>query len=521
MPGVVAASPSGTFRPLGSAVREALDRPLSPAWCAAGWLLATVLFAGLVAATGGPGTIDSSESIYTTWAIAHGQLACAYPSVTLPHEPLIAPVYPLLSGALAAVAHVGQSATVPFPSRGAMGPNCTTAIAAMRPWAFRSGAGAFLATRWIACSGWLVLMAGIVAWLRAAGRGRRGWEPATLLVVACLPPAFLTVSFYLHPQDLVALGLALGAMACAVRGRWLSAGIFVGLAVLSQQYALLVAAPLIVLAPTGRRGRLVAGAAGASAIVVAPFLAAGSPGVLRAIALGSGDSASVGGTVVWHLTHQGASAVLVSRVMPLLLALALAVWLGRRLGPAALTPAVLGSLVAVCLSLRLLFEQNLFAYYFMALMVALVLADVVRGRIRGSLVAWVATLTMVFCLDGPFLRVTSSLHGQDVIPPLVLFTAIGTTVYGVVRGRRWSAWNRFLWAAVGLCAVITWPLTTNPLFLPAPIFMWQLAFAGTGALLGAGPLLDDVRDRRRAVEGTSYETEHERPAPLAPFTATS
>jgi hypothetical protein len=264
MPVVAATSPSGTLRPLGSAVREALDRPLSP----------RVVRRGLAARDGSlrrPGRCDRRTRDHRfvrvdLYDLGHRARAAGLrlPVRHAPHEPLIAPVYPLLSGALAAVAHVGQSATVPFPSRGAMGPNCTTAIAAMRPWAFRSGAGPFLATRWIACSGWLVLMAGIVAWLRAAGRGRRGWEPATLLVVASLPPVFLTVSFYLHPQDLVALGLALGAMACAVRGRWLSAGILVGLAVLSQQYALLVAAPLFVLAPTGSRGRLLAGAAGAA-----------------------------------------------------------------------------------------------------------------------------------------------------------------------------------------------------------------------------------------------------------------
>ena len=39
------------------------------------------------------------------------------------------------------------------------------------------------------------------------------------------------------------MGLALCAMACARRDRWIGAGILVALAVLSQQFALLVAAP--------------------------------------------------------------------------------------------------------------------------------------------------------------------------------------------------------------------------------------------------------------------------------------
>ena len=68
----------------------------------------------------------------TRRGLSHTDSRVRYPSVTLPHEPLIAPVYPLYSGAVAAIAHIGQSATVPFPSRAAMSPHCDTAIAAIR-----------------------------------------------------------------------------------------------------------------------------------------------------------------------------------------------------------------------------------------------------------------------------------------------------------------------------------------------------------------------------------------------------
>ena len=53
------------------------------------------------------------------------------------------------------------------------------------------------------------------------------------------------------------------------------------------------------------------------------------------------------------------------------------------------------SLVATSLALRLVFEQNIFGYYFMALCVTLVLLDVISGRIRGELVAWLALITLV------------------------------------------------------------------------------------------------------------------------------
>ncbi len=475
-----------------SAVSSYLDRPLSAGWCVAGWLVATALFVGLAAATGGPGTIDSSESMYSTWAIAHGQLACAYPSVTLPHEPTIAPVYPLYSGALAALFHVGQS--LPFPPR-AVGPHCAAAISAMRPWAFHSGA--YLPTRWIGFTSWLVLMAGVVAWLRAAGKGRCGWEPVTLLALACLPPIWIAVSFYFHPQDLVALGLALAAMACAVRARWLAAGGFLGLAVLSQQFALLVAAPLFVLAPRdqGGRPRLAAGALVAAAVVTAPFLLTGAPGVLRGVALGSGNTITVGGTMAWHLTHHGATVVLVSRIIPVVAAMALSAWTARRLGSSALTPPAVASLVAACVSLRLVFEQSLIAYYFLALVVTLVLADVVRGHIRGSLVAWIAAMLLVFFLDGYFLEVDRRILGEDILPPLVILFTLGLIVWSVTRGRSWSPWSLLLWCGVAACAAITWRAKVNPFDTALPFPVWQVVFVWTGLLLAVGPLLDAIRNR--------------------------
>ena len=54
------------------------------------------------------------------------------------------------------------------------------------------------------------------------------------------------------------------------------------------------------------------------------------------------------------------------------------------------------SLVATSLSMRLVFEQGLFPYKFMALGVMLVLLAVVRGRVRGQLIVWLALLGLAF-----------------------------------------------------------------------------------------------------------------------------
>ena len=237
-----------------------------------------------------------------------------------------------------------------------------------------------------------------------------------------------------------------------------------------------------------RRWRFVGSAAGAAALVVLPLIVASSGNALRAVTLGSGDNPSIGGTALWELSHRG-PAVVGSRVLPVVLALALSWWVRRRLGPAALSAPALICLAAASLSLRLIFEQNLFSYYFMALVVVLVLVDVAGGRIRGSLVAWLSTLLMVFCLDGYFLRVGSGIGVEKVLPPAVLVVALSLFLYGLVSRRQWSTWNLLLWSGVVACAVVTWPDRANPFFGPLPTWLWQGVFALSGLLLALGPLL--------------------------------
>ena len=101
-----------------------LDKPQSGLVCLGGWALATAIFCGMVALLGGPTQGDSAESLYATWSIAHGNLACAYPpaspvtsSFVLFYRPLpgVPPLWPLISGGLAALTRIGHRA--PFPSQ--------------------------------------------------------------------------------------------------------------------------------------------------------------------------------------------------------------------------------------------------------------------------------------------------------------------------------------------------------------------------------------------------------------------
>ena len=435
-----------------------LERPLSGWWCGLGWLLASAVFVGLTRLLGGLSQGDALESVLSTWAIAHNHLACAYPATSTARFPfpLIAPLYPLLSGAIAAVAQIGHG--VPFPSQSALGPHCSTAVSAISQWSAR--ADAMSPTIQLGYLGWAVLMAGVVAVLRASGRGRCGWEPVTLILIACVPPMFMTVQRFFHPQDLVAMGLALGGVACARRGWWVWAGVLLGLAVTSQQFALLVLAPLLVAAPAGYRGRFAAAASGAAALIVVPIIAVTSGRAFNAVAIGSGNTPSGGGTVLWELHLHGALLVAVSRVLPLALAMALAWWAKRHLGPAVLEPVPLISLVATSLCFRLVFEQNLFGYYFMALAVSLVLLDVLHGRIRGQLVAWLALVMLAF----------------DPVP--------------------WGS---------------------DPLSYRVPIWCWQALLVSGGIALASGPLATLRKDRGgRGSRPSTRGTLGEQPGPLQP-----
>lgn len=472
-----------------------LATPISRRSCVLGWCAATTLFLAIVGVLGGPSLTDTPQSVYGTWAIAHGDIHCAYPAASFERYSPIAPTYLLLSGAIAAATGIGH--TVAFPPAGALGASCDGAFVAMNRWA--GDAGALRPTTWIGCIGWLVLMAGVVAWLRSSGRGRQRWEPVTLLVLACLPTVWACVQVTFHPEDLLAIGFALAAMACACRGRWKCGGIFIALAVLSQPFALLVAAPLLLVAPANRKISYAAAAVTTTALIDIPLLAATAGHALRAITLGTGDKPDMGGTVLWELHLHGAPLLLLSRVSPVAASVGLSWWVARRLGPKVLRPTTLFSLVAVSLSLRLVFEVNLYEYYFMALAVALVLLDVTRGYIRSSTIAWLGAVTLVFCLLRGLSFESIGLGGYvtSLQPLLFLAPAIAMMVVLVHRGG--GTRNLLPWLGVALCALLTWPGHSPPYGFYSVAWLWQIVLVGSGIMIAAGPLLSEVRRAERAL----------------------
>ena len=126
--------------------------------------------------------------------------------------------------------------------------------------------------------------------------------------------------------------------------------------------------------------------------------------------------------MLWYVHLSGTPGMLLYRVAPLVASLALSWWVSRRLGPGALQPLAMLSLVAVSLGLRLVFEANFYSYYFMALAVALVLLEATAGSIRRTVVAWLAALGLWICrlAPVPFGVNTWGLYLQNDLIPLVI-----------------------------------------------------------------------------------------------------
>ena len=222
---------------------------------------------------------------------------------------------------------------------------------------------------------------------------------------------------------------------------------------------MLVALPLLVVAPDRAKVRFVGAAAVTGLLVVGPSLLSrrvlphDSSSLARATRWGRGHD-------VWELQLNGAPLVVLSRIVPLALSLVLAWFVTKRLGRSALQPAVLIALVAVSLSLRLVFEENMFGYYYMALAVTLVLLDVVQGRIRASLIAWLAMVTVAYSEGGlGFIMWWRQWWGVDAshwFPAVVMILALLLIVRRVLQHQ--IGWDLLMWAALVVGALILWPV---------------------------------------------------------------
>lgn len=376
-------------------IAAALSKRISSSTAIAGWFVATGVFVAIVLALHGPASGDAFTSAYSAWALAHGNLVCAYPATAQVWYPAHAsPLYVLVSAGAVALFHVGGS--VPFPATPALGARCGNGDWLMTRWELH--AHALTPTLRIGLIAWPLLLAGTVAVLRTCGRGKTWWEPVALLSVACLPPVVACIAQYFHPQDLIALAASLGAAAAARSRRPVLAGVLLGLGIESQQLALLALVPLAVLVPPRQRWRLLAATIVAAALLAIPLAIATNGHSLVSSILGSGVGSA--GTWLVRTGLGGPMLTFVSRFAPLACIALLAGVTVQRLGPRGLDPIPLVALLAAAFSLRLTFELYAWGYYFAAAATCVALLEVVRGRIRVTFLAWIALFFVAWRLGG-------------------------------------------------------------------------------------------------------------------------
>jgi Glycosyltransferase family 87 len=122
-----------------------------------------------------------------------------------------------------------------------------------------------------------VLAAGLLAVFLAASmiRAGRPWTVWALLAAACLiNPLTYQAAYWGHPEEVLGAVLAVGAVIAAGRRHWLVAGLMLGAAIATKQWAALAAIPVLIAAPGGTRVRLALTCAALAAALTVPMLAA-------------------------------------------------------------------------------------------------------------------------------------------------------------------------------------------------------------------------------------------------------
>lgn len=502
---------AGTRDLLPQRLCEWLDRPARPFAIVMGWIGSTILFLLVATGLGGPTEGDSSEVVYGTWAIAHGHLGCVYP-VIAPHLPLgladpfalAAPFYPILAGLTAAILRIGHSA--PYPTAHALGPGCIHGFTLAYHWS--SVSSAILPTVRLGYLTWIAVLSGASYIVRATPRRGTRWEVAMTFVLAVTPPVVMCITYYFHPQDLLAMGLILLGLGALVRGRISASGVWLGLALTAQQFAVLVVATVVVSLVLAQRKELtkfIMGVAVAVLVVSGPFVAASGLRAVRTVLLGSSrvgsDISAYGGTIVFSLGLRGVPDFLVARVVPIIASAVLA-WIVMRTPNIRKSPThIVVALATAALLCRLIFEVNLFGYYFMASVVGLVICEVLRGQFGRDSLAF-AGLFLVG-MNPEHIAFISNLTSYGLslyydLPIVVL--GLGVLVFLYETARRRFAPTFVVWLVLVTMAGQTHLFHRYNPFWAFPVWAWQIVLVGYLVVIVVRRLRGAVSQENRVEE---------------------
>jgi len=246
----------------------------------------------------------------------------------------------------------------------------------------------------ISCS--VLFACNALAWHLGIGGAKRAWlcvvEGAVLWNIAVI---------WGHPEDALALALAIYASVFALRGRWKGAGWLFGSAVASQPLVLLMLPILVAMAGKQRAAALVTRAALPAVVLLATPLIAEFHATTHALILQPNypglDHVTPWTSLAPRLGGSGKE-LAVAAGPGRLVAIALACALGWRARRWRRQPEALALALAAALSLRCFTESVMVAYYvWPALAITLVVAAG-RSRARTS-IATIAALGITVCGD--------------------------------------------------------------------------------------------------------------------------
>lgn len=246
-----------------------------------------------------------------------------------------------------------------------------------------------------------LLLAAALSGLLLAGMPPRRWQwllRALLLALILAGPLTLKALWWGHPEELVGGLLCACAVLLASRGKPLLAGLALGLAIATKQWALLAILPVLVMCERHRL-RLLAVAAGVAALLIVPMLI-GDPGLFLSqnlqagLALSGAKTAGVTPTNIWFAygkevatvigsgggTGYGIPAALSAITHPLALAtgLALPLLFWRRFPRPTAADALM--LLALVFLMRCLLDPLTVSYHHVPFFIAIAASEGLRRR---------------------------------------------------------------------------------------------------------------------------------------------
>lgn len=262
----------------------------------------------------------------------------------------------------------------------------------------------------------LAVLAALVVWLRRSmtAAGRMPVAVTAVAILAVVNIAVIRALHWGHPEEIVGGVLLVAALICALRGRALAAGLLLGLALATKQWALLGIAPVLLAAATSdRRIRIALVAVAVAAVAYVPLYAA-APERTVDTTIGSGNPqkltrsdsddglARVSPSNVWwpvaeKRTEQRRgetvhSAVVHHRIVSIAHALAVLLvfplaWLYLRAGPRPREDAF--ALLALLMFLRCALDPFNLDYYHVPMVLAIVAWDALSKRTLPWATLWV------------------------------------------------------------------------------------------------------------------------------------